>query len=166
MNVRTIILGLIIVVIAFVGATLLMDVLWPVAPASLQQDRPALVSMPPLQPLAGTSTVLAPAAIAITAIGDALEAQAPRNLSGKPANPVSKILSNVQLNFNITRGPLSVTGRPDALVINTPLSGTFEALGTVTGGLGSATNALGGALGNIIGGNVGQQVEVARRQGV
>ncbi len=42
MNIRTIILGLIIVVIALVGATLLMNVLWP--PASLQQDRPALVN--------------------------------------------------------------------------------------------------------------------------
>jgi hypothetical protein len=160
MNLRTIILSVVIVVIAFVGATLLMNVLWPSAPpGSLQEGRPALVSMPPLQPLSGTSMVLAPAAIAMSAIRDALEAQAPRNLSGKPANPVSQILSNAQLNFNFTRGPLNVSGRPDALAITTPLSGTFEALGTVTGGLGSATNALGGALGNILGGNVGQQVE-------
>ncbi len=159
MNIRTIILGLIIVVVAFVGATVLMNAPWLAPPASLQQDRPALASMPPLQPLAGTSTVLAPAAIAMTAIRDALEAQAPRNLSGKPANPVSQLLKDAQLSFNVTRGPLNVTGKPDALLINTPLSGTFEVLGTVTGGLGSATNALGGALGNVIGGNVGQQVQ-------
>jgi len=155
MSIRTIILGLIVVVIAFVGATLLMNVLWPPPPASLQQDRPALVAMPPLQPLVGTSTVLAPAIIAMTVIRDALEVRAPRNLTGKPANPVSQLLSNAQLSFSITRGPLNVAGRHDALAISTPLSGTFEALGTVTSRLGGATNALG----NIIGGNVGQQVE-------
>ena len=72
MNIRTIILGTLIVVIAFVGATLLMNVLWPTGPAPLQQARPALVAVPPLQPLTGTSTVLAPAAIAMAAIRDAL----------------------------------------------------------------------------------------------
>ncbi len=156
MNIRTIILGLFIIVIAFAGAALLMNVLWPTPSAPLNQDHPALVAMPPLQPLTGTSTVLAPAAIAMTAIRDALEAQAPRNLSGKPANPVSQLLSNAQLSFNITRGPLSVTGRPNTIAITTPLSGTFEALGTLTSRLGGAANALG----NIIGGNVGQQMEL------
>jgi len=155
MNIRTIILGALIVVIAFVGATLLMNVLWPTGPAPLQQARPALVAVPPLQPLTGTSTVLAPAAIAMAAIRDALDAQAPRNLSGKPQNPVSQLLSTAQLTFTVTRGPLNVSGRADALVITTPLSGTFEALGTLTGGIGGAT----GAVGNIIGGSVGQQVQ-------
>lgn len=155
MNIRTIILGVVVVVIAAVGATLLMSVLWPSAPTSLQQGRPALVSVPPLQPLTGTSTVLAPAAIAMSAIRDALDAQAPRNLSGRPQNPVSQLLSNAQINFTVTRGPLSVSGRSDALVIATPLSGTFEALGTITGGV----NAIGGAIGNLIGGGIGQQVE-------
>jgi hypothetical protein len=155
MNIRTIILGTLIVVIAFVGATLLMNVLWPTGPAPLQQARPALVAVPPLQPLTGTSTVLAPAAIAMAAIRDALDAQAPRNLSGKPQNPVSQLLSTAQLTFTVTRGPLNVSGRADALVITTPLSGTFEALGTLTGGIGGAA----GAVGNIIGGSVGQQVQ-------
>jgi hypothetical protein len=155
MNIRTIILGALIVVIAFVGATLLMNVLWPTGPAPLQQARPALVAVPPLQPLTGTSTVLAPAAIAMAAIRDALDAQAPRNLSGKPQNPVSQLLSTAQLTFTVTRGPLNVSGRADALVITTPLSGTFEALGTLTGGIGGAT----GAVGNIIGGSVGQRVQ-------
>ena len=162
MNIRTIVFGVVIVVIAFVGATLLMNVLWPTPPASqgaLQQGRPALVSVPPLQPLAGTSTVLAPAAIAMTAIRAALEAQTPRDLSGKPRNPVSRLLSNAQLSFTIARGPLTVSGRPDALVIGTPLTGTFEALGTLTGGVSSALGGIGGALGNLVGGNIGQQVE-------
>lgn len=161
MNIRTMIFGALVVVVAFVGATLIMNLLWPVAPAppaALQQGRPALVALPPLQPLAGVSTVLAPAAIAMSAIRDALEAQAPRNLSGKPQNPVSQLLSSADLNFTMTRGPLNVSGRPDALVIGTQLSGTFEARGQITG----AANALGGAIGNIIGGisaGAGQQVQ-------
>ena len=97
MNIRAIVLGIAVVVIAFIGATLLANVLWPSVPSSLQQGRPALVAEPPLQPLTGISTVLAPAAIAMSAIRDALEAQAPRNLSGKPQNPVSRLLSNARL---------------------------------------------------------------------
>lgn len=158
-DIRTIILGVVILVIAFVGATLLMNVLWPSPSASLRQGRPALTSVPPLQPLAGTSTVLAPAAVALSAIRDALDKEAPHNLSGKPQNPVSKILSDAQISFTITRGPLSVSGKPDALAIGTPLSGQFEALGTLTGVAGSGLNAIGGVVGNLVPGALGQQVQ-------
>lgn len=157
MKFRTIVLGAGVVVVSFIGATLLMDRLWPQAPT--QQGRPALVVVPPLQPLTGASTVLAPAAIALTAIRDALDAQAPRNLSGKPQNPVSKLLSNAQLDFNVARGPLTVSGQPGVLVVTTQLTGTFEALGTITGGIGSGVSAVGGAIGNAIGGSTGQQVQ-------
>ena len=152
MNIRTIILGLVIVVAAFAGATVLLNVFWP---SSVQQGRPALVAVPPLPPLAGTSTVLAPAAIAMSAIHDALEAEAPRNLSGHPQNPVSQLLRAAELNFTITRGPLSVTGRPDGLLVTTALAGTFQARGTLNGTAG----AIGGAIGNMLGGNLGQQVQ-------
>jgi Domain of unknown function (DUF4403) len=153
MNLRIIILAVVVVVVAFVGATLLLNLLWP--SSSLQEGRPALTAVPPLKPLAGTSTVLTPAAIAMSAIRDALEAQAPRNLSGRPKNPVSQLLQAAELNFSITRGPLAVTGRPDGLVVTTPLSGTFQARGTLTG----AAGAIGGAIGNLLGGNLGQQVQ-------
>ena len=153
MTTRTIILGAVAVVVAaFIGATLMLNVLWP---TSVQQGRPQLSAVPPLPPLAGTLTVLAPAAIAMSAIRDALEAQAPRNLSGKPQNPLSQLLSNADLNFTIARGPLSVSGRPDGLVVTTPLSGTFQIRGQITG----AAGAIGGAIGNLLGGNVGQQVQ-------
>ena len=152
MNLRTIMLGVFVVAVSFVGALLVMSLLWP---ASLQQGRPALVAVLPLPPLTRTSTVLAPAAIALTAIRDALEAQAPKNLAGKRQNPLSQLLSNADINWTIARGPLNVSGQGDALVIAAPLSGTFQALGTVSGGVG----ALGGALGNILGGGVGQKVQ-------
>src|SRR3984885_9743453 len=158
MNLRTILFGAAIVVTSFIGATVLLNVLWPAAPA-LQQGRPALVAMQPLQPLAGTSVCLAPAAIAITAIRDALEANAPRNLSGKPQNPFSKLMSDAQLNFTVARGPFTMSGQPGVLTVTTPLTGTFEALGTLTGAAGSGVSAVGNAVGNLLGGNVGQQIQ-------
>ncbi len=158
MRLRTVLLGAAVVAAAFVGATLLMSLLWP-GSKSLQQDRPALSAVAPLQPLTGTSMVLAPAAIALTAIRDALDAQAPKNLSGKPQNPVSKLLSSAQLTFSVSRGPLAVSGQPGALNITTPLSGTFEALGTLAGGLNTGVTAVGSAVGNVIGGSVGEKVQ-------
>ena len=160
MNLRTILIGAVVLVGSFVAALVIMNLLWPAgAPLVAPQSRPALVAVPRLQPLTGTSTVLAPAAIALTAIRDALEQQAPKNLSGKPQNPVSKLLSTAQINWTIARGPLNVTGRPDALLATTQLSGTFQALGTVTGAVGGGANAIGGAIGSVLGGNVGQQVQ-------
>jgi hypothetical protein len=153
-TIRTILVGAFVVVIAFIGASALLNLLWPSA-TPLQQGRPALVAVPPLQPLTGTSTVLAPAAIALTAIRDALDAQAPRNLSGKPQNPVSQLLTNADLNFDIARGPLTVSGRPDALIVVTPLTGQFKATGTIASG----ANSVGSALGNLVGGSVGQAVQ-------
>jgi hypothetical protein len=155
MRIRTIILGALVVVVVFVVATVVMNALWP---TSLQQQRPALVAIPPLQPLTGISTVLAPAAIAMSAIQQALDAQAPHDISGKPRNPASRLLANADLNFTISRGPLAVSGRSDALVISAPLSGTFQARGTLTG----AANTLGGAIGSIVGGissSAGRQVD-------
>ena len=105
MRIRTVIFGIAVVAVSFIGATLVMNRLWPVAPKT---TRPALVALPPLQPLTGNSMVLAPAAVALAAIRDALEAQAPKNLSGKPQNPASKLLANAQFKFDVARGPLSV----------------------------------------------------------
>ena len=156
MRLRAIIVGAIVLVGSFAGATFVMNTLWPLAP---QQARPALVAMPPLQPLTGNSVVLAPAAIALSAISEALDAQAPRDLSGKPQNPVSKLLSNAQLTFTVNRGPFAVSGQPGVLTVNTPLSGQFEALGTLTGGVGTGVTAAGGAIGNLIGGDLGQKVQ-------
>jgi hypothetical protein len=154
MNIRAIIVGAVVVAASFAAATVLINRLSPSAP-SLQEGRPALTAVPPLQPLTGTSTVLAPAAIALNVIRDALEAQAPRNLSGKPQNPASQLLSNADLTFDIARGPLSVSGRPDALVVVTPLSGTFKAAGTIASG----ANSVVGSVGNLLGGNIGQTVQ-------
>jgi len=152
MRVRTIILAILVVAVAFIGATLAFDRLWP---TSLEPGRPALVAVPPLQPLTGTSTVLTPAIIAMPAIRDALDAQTPRDVSGKARNPSPQILSNADLNYTITRGPLDVAGRSDALVVTAPLSGTFQVRGQFSG----TARAIGGALSSLIGGNIGRGVD-------
>ena len=61
-----------------------------------------------------TSVVVAPAAIALTAIRDALEAQAPRDLSGKRENPLGQLLQNAELGWTMSRGALAIAGRPKA----------------------------------------------------
>jgi Domain of unknown function (DUF4403) len=158
MRIRTVLLGVLVVVVSFVGATLLLDVLWPPVPAG-RQNQPKLVAMPPLQPLTGTSVVLAPTAVALSAIREALDTQAPKNLTGKPQNPVSKLLSTAQLTFTVNRGPLTVAGQPGVLVVTTPLTGSFEALGTLTGAVSTGVSSVGGAIGNLIGGSVGNEVQ-------
>ena len=160
MNPRSIILGVLVVAVSFIGATLAMNVLWPRSPSSLKEGRPALVAVPPLKPLAGVSTVLAPAAVTMSAIGEALNTQAPRNLAGKRPGAVSPLMPDADIHWTVTRGPLNVSGQPDALVVTTPLSGAFQARGTIS----TAANAVGGAVGNIIGtvaGGVGQQVQTS-----
>ena len=78
-----------------------------------------------------------------------------RRATYRQAHPVGKLLSSADLNFTVARGPLSVTGQADGLVIATALSGTFQARGHID----SSANALGNTIGNALGGSVGQQVQ-------
>ncbi len=85
MRLRTIIFGALVLIGSFAGATLRDERAASATDRLPQQVRPALVAMPPLPPLTGNTVVLAPAAIALSAISEALDAQAPRDLSGKAA---------------------------------------------------------------------------------
>jgi len=66
MRIRTVLLGLLAVAFSAGAAALVTGLFSP----SPQQARPSLTALPPLQPLTGTSTVLAPTAIALSAIRD------------------------------------------------------------------------------------------------
>ena len=147
---RRILLGGLVVAVAFVAALVLMSWLWPSAPTA----RPPLAEMPPLKPATRTSTVIAPAAIALSAIRDALDAQAPRDLSGKRDNPIGQLLQNAELGWSINRGPLAVTGRPEGLSVVAPLNGAFRLTGQIGSQVGNITSQLGG----ILGGSVGEQL--------
>jgi hypothetical protein len=138
---------------AFVG----LKFLWPAPPVD---NRPALAETPPLQPITRVSTVVAPAAIALSAIQTAMETAAPRNLSGNRSGATKDNPADISIEWLINRGAFAVTGRPDGMTVSTPLNGTLHASG-VLAAVGSAGTQLGGAIGSVlgtIGGKTGRQL--------
>ena len=135
-------IGGLTVVVSFAVAVWVMNVLSPGA----GDRRPALVEVPPLQPSTRTSVIVTPTAIALTAIRDAMEQAAPRDLTGKRENPLSQLLSNADIGWSIARGPLTVAGRPEGLAVSTALNGSFRATGQIATQAGNITGAIGGLL--------------------
>jgi len=154
MRLRTILFGIAILAVTFVGATYAMQILWPAADSNSRP--PVLAEVPPLPPLSRTSTIVAPTAIALGAIRDMLEATAPRDLNGKRDGPVSKLLSNAEIGWQVNRGPLGVFGKPDTLGVSTVLTGTLRATGTIST---TAAGSLGGVLSGVLGQDAGRNVE-------
>src|SRR6266511_4244217 len=108
---RKIIFGLLVLIGSFAGARWAMDQIWPPAPPIPSDRRPVLADIPPLQPVSRASMIIAPTAIALSAIRDAMEAAAPRNMNGKPDNKISQLLSKGEIGWTATRGPIAVAGR-------------------------------------------------------
>jgi hypothetical protein len=152
MRLRTYLIGAAMVVVSFLGASFAMQML---SPGPVTDRRPALVEVPPLKQISRTSMIVTPTAIALTAVRDALEASAPRNLSGKRDNPVTSLLSNADIGWTMGRGPLTVTGRPEGVAVSTLLTGTLH----VTGQISTQAGNLGGALGGIINQNLAQGLQ-------
>ena len=143
-----------VVVAAFGTALLAMNLLSPSAPAR----QPALADSPPLKPATRTSVVVAPTAIALTAIRDALEAQAPRDLSGKRENPIGQLLQNAELGWTMSRGPLAIAGRPEGLTVMAPLNGTFRLTGQIGAQVGNQVGNITGAIGGLLNDQLGKQM--------
>jgi len=116
---------------------------------------PVLTELPPLPPASRNSVIIAPIAIALTAIGDIAERSTPRNFAGKADNPVSQVLQNADIGWTASRGAIVATGSQDVLSLATPLTGKLN----VTGSLSSkATGAVGDALGSLLGANAAKQI--------
>jgi hypothetical protein len=143
--------GAVVLVGSFTGALWALDSFFPVA-ASLP---PKLVEMPPLKPATRTSTITAPVAVALTAIRDAMEARAPRNLTGKGDNPLAQLLGKADIGWTLTRGPFVVVGRSEALTVTTALNGTLR----LTGQVASRAGSVSGTLGNLINNDVGHGLQ-------
>src|SRR5262249_3392128 len=141
-----------LVALIFAGALLVLNRLWPTAAPSRQ---PALAAIAPLEPVARSSVIVAPVWVAQSAIREVLEAQAPRNLSGKKDNPFQQLLSNADFGWTVTRSPLSVAGRSDALLVSTVLNGTLH----VTGEIGNIAGGLTGALADLVNQRFGQTLQ-------
>ena len=150
-SLKTILIGIAVVAVSFLISLKAMD--W-IAPRG-GTPAPVLVELPPLPPVSKRSFVLAPVAIALSAIRDAADRAAPRNFAGKADNPVSQILQNADIGWTALRGPIVATGGQDVLSLATPLTGKLN----VTGSLSSkATGAVGDALAGVLGGNVAKQI--------
>jgi Domain of unknown function (DUF4403) len=150
-SLKTILLAIAVIVVSFFVSLKAMDWLSPravIAP-------PPLTQLPPLPPAERSSSIVAPVAIALSAIRDAADRAAPRNFAGKADNPVSQVLQNADIGWTASRGPIAATGAQDVLSLSTALTGKLN----VTGSLSSkATGAVGDAIGGLLGGNVGKQI--------
>src|SRR3981189_2367466 len=140
-----------VVAVSFVASLKIMDWLAPRGTVT----PPVLVELPPLPPTPRSSVVMAPVAIALSAIRDAADHAAQRTFTGKAENPVSQILQNADIGWTASRGPIAATGAQDALTLTTPLTGTLNATGSLSA---KATGAVGDALGGLLGGNVAKQI--------
>ena len=128
-----IVVGVLIVVIAIAGAVSMKRWFAPSGP----DRRPNLVEAPPLAPVSRSSVIVMPAAIALSAIQEALERAAPRDSSGKPEIPAALNPFNTEIDWSLVRGPFAVSGRTDAIELSTALRGSFRVSGqmpTLPGG--------------------------------
>jgi len=150
-KIRSVLVALAIVAISFAVSLKAMDWLSPRAAFKA----PPLAQLPPLPPTTRRSTIVAPIAISLGAIRDAAERGTPRNFSGKANNPVSQILENADIGWTASRGPIAANGAQDMLTLTTPLTGTLHVMGSLSA---KTTGALGNALGGLLGDNVAKQV--------
>jgi hypothetical protein len=147
---KTILLGIAVVVVSFFVSLKTMDWVWPRAAPG-----PAVAQLPPLPPTTRVSSIMAPVSISLAAIRDAADRNAPRNFAGKADNPVSQVLQNADIGWTASRGPMAVTGAQDVLSLAMPLTGKLN----ITGSLSSkATGAIGDALGGLVGSNAAKQI--------
>jgi hypothetical protein len=151
MRIKTIVIATVLVAGSFVAALKVMDYVSPrgAGPA------PVLVQLPPLPAAPRTSSIIAPVVISLNAIRDAAEKGAPRNFAGDAPNPVPQILQNAEIKWNAARGSIAATGAADTLTLATPLNGTLNVTGALSSNI---RDQLGGALGNLLGGNVAKQL--------
>ena len=142
MHLKTVLIGVAVVAVSFLISLKAMD--W-LAPRGTVKP-PVLVELPPLAPAPRSSTVMAPIAVALSAIRDAADRGSPRTFNGKAENPVSQILQNADIGWTASRGPITATGAQDMLSLTTPLTGTLNVTGSLSA---KATGAVGEALGEI-----------------
>ena len=150
-HVKSILAAAAVVAVSFVISLKAMDWLAPrgkVAP-------PVLTELPPLPPAPRSSVVMAPVAIALSAIRDAADHAAQRTFAGKAENPVSQILQNADIGWTASRGAITATGGQDALSLSTPITGTLNVTGSLSA---KAAGAVGDALGGILGGDIGKRI--------
>ncbi|MGO9356304.1 MAG: DUF4403 family protein [Xanthobacteraceae bacterium] len=147
MRVKTLLIGLATIAVSFLVSLKIMNWISP-PPGSVA---PAVTALPPLPPPTRVSKIVAPVAIALSAIRTTVDRAAPRHFAGKSDNPIGQVLQNADINWTVERGPISASGTPNQLTLSTPLNGKLNITGSLPGNAGNA-------LGNLIGGNIGKQI--------
>lgn len=150
MHLRTILTGIVVIAVSFVGATFALGLLTPSA-----NPPPELAETPPLQAMTRESVIIAPTVIPLTVIRDGMEVHAPRDFSGKRDKPVSKFISNAEIGWTAVRGPMAVSAQSDALAVSTTINGTLRATGKIST---QAAGGIGNAIGSILGEQFGRGV--------
>ena len=146
--------GALVLALSFSVSLWAMDYFWP--REARDPDRlPSLAEMPPLPPATRSSVIIAPVAVALPAIRDALERAAPRDLAGKPDNPISKVLSKAEIGFTVARSPLAVNGDANGMTLSTSLNGALR----ITGQAGSQAASLGGTITSLLDDKLARKVE-------
>ncbi|HKS20122.1 MAG TPA: DUF4403 family protein, partial [Bradyrhizobium sp.] len=116
---------------------------------------PALVELPPLPPVPRSSRVIAPVAVALSAIRDAADRGTPRSFHGTADNPVSQLLQNADIGWTASRGSIGAAGGQDVLTLSTPLTGTLNVTGSLSA---KATGAVGEAIGGLLGNDAAKRI--------
>lgn len=128
-NWRIIGIGAAVAIAAFVAAAWGLN--W--FSSGFHAKAPALKAVPPLAPVTRSSRIVVPVSVSVAAIGDAIENQVPREFTGRADMPPLPIISDLDMRWTVTRGPVAVTGAPDGLAISAALNGTMRASGSSSG---------------------------------
>ena len=153
-------------VVGAAAIAIVIVVLWALKPLFTTNSRDPealanLTSPQPLQAVTRASHVIAPVAVALTAIGQSLDAASPRDFAGKSNSPVTQLLSQAEIGLSVTRGTMSASGQPGVLTVNTPLNGSLRITGQLGQTSGMAVGGRGGlgGIGGLLGGSdVGRQI--------
>ncbi|MEP7032298.1 MAG: DUF4403 family protein, partial [Pseudolabrys sp.] len=114
-----------------------------------------LPPLAPLKPVTRASFVIAPVAVALSAIRQNLDNAAPRELAGNNDNPVSSVLSKADIGITVARGSMTMTGKPNELAIITPISGNLKITGQIATQAGNITGSITSLLDSGLGKTVG-----------
>src|SRR5262249_52331419 len=76
-----------------------------------------------------------------------------RNLTGKRENPVSQALGKLDIGWTLTRTPLTIFGRSDALTLATNLTGILRVTGQAASGAGGLIGSITGVIRSDLGPN-------------
>ena len=151
MHLKTILIGLAVIVVSFVISLKAMD--WLAPRATVRP--PALAELPPLPP--APRSIHRDGADCGRAVGDPRRRRSRRAALLQRQGRQSDLADPAERRYRLDRLARTdrTTGAQDVLTLTTPLTGTLNVTGSLSA---KATGAVGDALGGLLGGNVAKQI--------